>query len=106
MIFNATQQVCYVGDLFLTELVTKVKTNNNSVEIHPLLSNNMHPVDGALVGAGLMWPIYLHMDSPVDGHTRFSTMTPLIPSTTLHQQWVHLFSLSCPWPNPSSYEKV
>jgi hypothetical protein len=29
-----------------------VKTNINSVEVHPQLSNNGHPVDGALVGAG------------------------------------------------------
>jgi len=25
--------------------------------IHPQLSNNMHPVDGALVGAGSLWPV-------------------------------------------------
>ncbi len=29
------------------KLVTKVKPNINSVEVHPKLSNNMHPVDGA-----------------------------------------------------------
>jgi hypothetical protein len=28
----------------------------NSVEVHPQLSNNRHPVDGALVGAGSLWP--------------------------------------------------
>jgi len=39
-------------DLFPTILVTKVKPNINSVEVHPQLSNNRHPVDGALVGAG------------------------------------------------------
>jgi len=39
---------------FLTELVTKMKPNVNSVEVHPQLSNNRHPVDGALVGAGLL----------------------------------------------------
>jgi hypothetical protein len=33
-----------------------VKPNINSVEVHPQLSNNGHPVDGALVGAGSMWP--------------------------------------------------
>jgi hypothetical protein len=33
-------------------LVTKVKPNINSVEVHPQLSNTGHPVDGALVGAG------------------------------------------------------
>ncbi len=43
-------------DLFPTELVTKVKQNINSVEVHAQLSNNRHPVDGALVGAGLLCP--------------------------------------------------
>jgi hypothetical protein len=28
-----------------------VKPNINSVEVHPQLRNNKHPVDGALVGA-------------------------------------------------------
>jgi hypothetical protein len=36
---------------FPTELVTKVKPDINSVKVHPQLSNNRHPVDGALVGA-------------------------------------------------------
>jgi len=29
-----------------------VKPKINSVEVHPQLSNNGHPVDGVLVGAG------------------------------------------------------
>jgi hypothetical protein len=29
-----------------------VKPNINSVDVHPQLSNNGHPVDGVLVGAG------------------------------------------------------
>jgi hypothetical protein len=33
-----------------------MKPNINSVEVHPQLSNNEHPVDGALVGAGSLWP--------------------------------------------------
>jgi hypothetical protein len=37
---------------FLQSLFTKVKPNINSVEVHPQLSNNRHPVDGVLVGAG------------------------------------------------------
>jgi hypothetical protein len=32
-----------------------VTTNINSVEVHPQLSYNGHPVDGALVGAGSLW---------------------------------------------------
>jgi hypothetical protein len=40
-------------------LVTKVKPNINSVEIHPQLSNKGHLVDGALVGAGSLWPVGL-----------------------------------------------
>jgi len=30
----------------------------NLVEVHPQLSHNRHPVDGALVGAGSLWPMY------------------------------------------------
>ncbi len=44
-----------IRDLFLTELVTKVKPNINFVEVHPQLNNNGHPVDGALMGAGSLW---------------------------------------------------
>jgi hypothetical protein len=36
-------------------MVPKVKPNINSVEVHPQLSNNGHPVDGALVSAGSLW---------------------------------------------------
>jgi hypothetical protein len=32
----------------------KVKPNINAVEVHPQLSNNGHPVDGALVHCGRM----------------------------------------------------
>jgi len=41
-----------MSDLFSRELVSKVKPTINSVEVHPQLSNNGHPVDGVLVGAG------------------------------------------------------
>ncbi len=49
----------YTGDLFPTGLVTKVKPNINSVEIHPQLSNKGHPVDGAgsLWAVGLICPL-------------------------------------------------
>jgi hypothetical protein len=33
-----------------------MKPNINSVEVHPQLSNNGHPLDGALVGASSLWP--------------------------------------------------
>jgi hypothetical protein len=33
-----------------------VKPDTNLVEIHPQLSHNGHPVDGALVGAGSLLP--------------------------------------------------
>jgi hypothetical protein len=32
-----------------------VKPDINSVDVHPQLSHNGHPVDGGLVGAGLLW---------------------------------------------------
>jgi hypothetical protein len=34
-----------------------VKLNIDSVEVHPQLSHNGLPMDGALVGAGLPWPL-------------------------------------------------
>jgi len=43
-------------DLLLIEWVTKMKPGSNSVEDHPQLSHNGHPVDGALVSAGSLWP--------------------------------------------------
>ncbi len=36
--------------------MTKVKPHINLVEVHPQLSNNKHPMDGVLVGAGSLWP--------------------------------------------------
>jgi hypothetical protein len=33
-----------------------VKPNINSVEGHPQPSNNKHPVDVVMVGAGSLWP--------------------------------------------------
>jgi hypothetical protein len=47
----------YMLDLLLIEWVTKMKPGSNSVEDHPQLSHNRHPVDGALVGAGSLWPL-------------------------------------------------
>jgi hypothetical protein len=39
-----------------------MKPNINGVEVHPQLSNNDHPVDGALVGAGSMWSSFTTQD--------------------------------------------
>jgi len=52
------------------ELVTKVKPNiNSNEEVHPQLSNNGHPVDGAFMGVGslkkLMAVIKAHVKSSV-----------------------------------------
>jgi hypothetical protein len=46
-----------------------MKSNINSVEVHPQLSNNGHRVDGALVGAGSLWRSdpTLKIDSRMDG---------------------------------------
>jgi hypothetical protein len=45
----------YMGPNFPTELVTNVKPSINSVDVHPQVSKNKHPVDGALVGTGSLW---------------------------------------------------
>ncbi len=34
-----------------------MKTDLTSVEIHPQLSHNAHPVDGSLVGASSLWSL-------------------------------------------------
>jgi hypothetical protein len=48
-----------------------VKPNTNSVEIHPQLSNNEHPVDGLLVGAGSLWQKYVYVPpSPTPNNLR------------------------------------
>jgi hypothetical protein len=40
--------------------------NINSVEFHPELSNDRHPVDGALVGAdGALWPLHLPLKTTI-----------------------------------------
>jgi hypothetical protein len=44
-----------------------LKPNTNLIEVHPQLSNNKHPVDGALVGVGSLWP-RLALSSQVFGH--------------------------------------
>jgi hypothetical protein len=41
---------------FFHKGLPKVKSDINSVEVHPQLSDDSHPVDGALVGAGSLWP--------------------------------------------------
>ncbi len=48
-----------------------MRPGSNSVEDHPQLSHNGHPVDGALVGAGLLWPPYSHGDCITLSKTRF-----------------------------------
>jgi hypothetical protein len=39
---------------FSTKVVTKEKPNTNSLEVHPQLSNNRHPMDVGFVGIGLL----------------------------------------------------
>ncbi len=46
-------------DLLVIEWVTKMKLGSNSVEGHPQLSQNRHPVDGALLGAGSLSTVSL-----------------------------------------------
>jgi hypothetical protein len=74
-------------------MVTKMKPNINSVEVHPQSSNNWHPVDGALVGAGSLWPKYkalLFMDNQLPP-------TSVGPNTYHHYYHFMVFSV------PSSF---
>jgi hypothetical protein len=45
IIYFSTYLPMYETYMFPTEMVTKVKPNINSVEVHPQLSNNSHPVE-------------------------------------------------------------
>jgi hypothetical protein len=65
-------------DLFLTELVIKMKPNINSVEVHPLLSNNEHPVDGASIHWMVRWWVLVHCG-------RSSLMSNKVPHMILTQ---------------------
>jgi hypothetical protein len=47
-----------IWNLLPTKLVNKVKSNRNSVKVHPQLGNSGHPVDDGLVGAGSLWPYF------------------------------------------------
>jgi hypothetical protein len=48
--------VAFIKTYFLQNWLPRVKSIINSVKVHPQLSNNGHPVDGALGGAGSLWP--------------------------------------------------
>jgi hypothetical protein len=37
-------------------IITKVKPNITSIEVHPQVNNNKHLMDGALVDVSSMWP--------------------------------------------------
>jgi hypothetical protein len=41
---------------FLQNWLPRLNQILNSVEVHPQLSNNGHPVDDALLGVGSLWP--------------------------------------------------
>jgi hypothetical protein len=91
-----------IWDLFLTELVTMMKQNINSVELRPQLSNNGHPVNGALVGAGSLWA-----PSSVHSQTVWTSVKKLflLPkrSSNIQRQTVSSFNISQPmsfgcWP--------
>jgi hypothetical protein len=41
---------------FLQKWSTRSNQILNSIEVHPQLSNNGHPVDGVLVGGDSPWP--------------------------------------------------
>jgi hypothetical protein len=51
-----------------------MRPNINSVEVHPQLSNNGDPVDGALVGAGLHWLACCSCQGQVLHASLFSTI--------------------------------
>jgi hypothetical protein len=84
-----------IWNLLPTELVTKMKPNMNSVELHPQLSNNEHPVDGALVGACSLWsPSSVHSQTVLTSVKKLF----LLPkrSSNIQRQTVSSFNISHP----------
>jgi hypothetical protein len=77
-------------ELLLIEWVTKTKSGSNSVEDHPQLSHNRHPVDGALVRAGWLWPCLCCLQvSPKVGSNfslRFPEKVGCVIMTSSHHQ--------------------
>jgi hypothetical protein len=50
--------LCTIRISYIIGYQGETKPNNNSIEVYPQLSNNGHPVDGALVGASLLRPTH------------------------------------------------
>jgi hypothetical protein len=66
-----------------------VKSDINSVEVHPQLSDDSHPVDAALVGAGSLWPqaeSYIRPSSSLAVFRRTSCFFTKLP--TSQKSWV------------------
>jgi hypothetical protein len=64
--YFSTYLPMYMTYIFPTELVTKVKPNINSVEVHPQLSNNGHPVENEKIRVLkilMLWSLYLTFDN-------------------------------------------
>lgn len=40
----------------ISYIITKVKPNIISIEVHSQVNNSRHPMDGALVDVSSMWP--------------------------------------------------
>ncbi len=55
-----------------------MKPNIKSVEVHPQLSHNRHPVHGAVLGAGSRWPFHMR----IIGDRLFGFLTFLLSPTT------------------------
>jgi hypothetical protein len=78
-------------DLLIIEWVTNMKLGSNSLEDHPQLSHNRHPVDGALVGAGWLWPCFcccLQVSPKVGSNfsLRFPEKVGCVKMTSSHHQ--------------------
>jgi hypothetical protein len=78
-----------------------MKPNINGAEVHPQLSNNDHPVDGALVGAGSMWSSFIT-------HYNLATKNEAVPnhpSNAVRSQGLEFGQILEPWTSRFQIQK-
>ncbi len=72
-----------------------MKQNINSVEIHPPLSHNGHPVDDALMSAGILWPhLFIEQRLVHDGHLLSSPFSHVMHVSTVEPAWAFMCGFS------------
>jgi len=95
----------YIWDLFPTELVTQMKPNINSVEVHSQLSNNRRPVDGALAGVRVHCGLLISLHYTRQGDSVHIIVVVWLKSDH-HSTWKYYLLVGPNEPEPTSTEST